>query len=70
MTKRDRLRQEARKQRLQEESIIDHLVRNFSGPRSASEGDPSDRRRADSIGFIYGQVARRWSSSQGGLPTF
>jgi hypothetical protein len=68
MTKRDRLRQEARKQRLQEEAIIDHLVRNFSGPRSGSEGEPADRRRADSIGFIYGQVARRWS--QGGLPTF
>ncbi len=69
MTNRDRLRQEARKQRLQEESIIDHLVRNFPGGRSkAVESDPlSDRPRSDA-GFIYGQVGRRWS--QGGLPTF
>jgi hypothetical protein len=70
MTKRDRLRHEARKQRLQEESIIDHLVRNFSGPRTVADGEPAERRRADSVGFIYGQVARRWNSSQGGLPTF
>jgi hypothetical protein len=70
MTKRDRLRQEARKQRLQEEAIIDHLVRNFTGSPRASEQEPAERRRADSVGFIYGQVARRWGSSQGGLPTF
>jgi hypothetical protein len=70
MTKRDRVRQEARKQRLQEEAIIEHLVRNFSGPRSSADGESGERRRADSIGFIYGQVGRRWSSSQGGLPTF
>jgi hypothetical protein len=71
MTKRDRLRQEARKQRLQEESIIDHLVRNFSGPQRPREGDSlGERRRADGPGFIYTQVGRRWNSSQGGLPTF
>jgi hypothetical protein len=69
MTNRDRLRQEARKQRMQEESIIDHLVRNFTGGRvKAAEADTlPDRPRSDA-GFIYGQVARRWSD--GGLPTF
>ena len=68
MTKRDRIRSEARKQRLQEQAIIDHLVRNFSGPRSASDGESIERRAVDGVDFIYGQVARRWS--QGGLPTF
>jgi hypothetical protein len=68
MTKRDRIRSEARKQRLQEQAIIDHLVRNFSGPRSVADGDSTERRSVDGVDFIYGQVARRWT--QGGLPTF
>jgi hypothetical protein len=62
MTRQDRLRKQARHQRLQDGSIIDHLARNF-GPLKAS----GSGRRIDGDAGLCEQFRKRWI---GGLPEF
>ena len=62
MTKQDRLRKQARHQRLQDRSIIEHLAKSFAGGQPSRPG-----RRIDADAGLCDQFRKRWS---GGLPQF
>jgi hypothetical protein len=62
MTKQDRLRKQARHQRLQDRSVIEHLAKNFAGGQPNRPG-----RRIDADAGLSDQFRKRWS---GGLPQF
>jgi hypothetical protein len=62
MTRQDRLRKQARHQRLQDGSVIEHLAKSFGGNKPSLAG-----RRIDSDAGLSEQFHKRWT---GGLPQF
>lgn len=62
MTRQDRLRKQARHQRMQDRSVIDHLAKNFGAGQPSRPG-----RRFDANSGLCEQFRKRWT---GGLPQF
>ena len=62
MTRQDRLRKQARHQRLQDSSIIDHLAKSFGVGQPNRPG-----RRIEADAGLSEQFRKRWT---GGLPQF
>lgn len=62
MTRQDRLRKQARHQRLQDRSVIDHLAKSFTSGQMEASG-----RRIDADAGLCEQFRKRWT---GGLPQF
>jgi hypothetical protein len=62
MTRQDRLRKQARHQRLHDHSVIDHLAKSFG-----SGQDDRPVRRLDADAGLCDQVRKQWT---GGLPQF
>jgi hypothetical protein len=62
MTRQDRLRKQARHQRLHDNSVIDHLAKSFGAGQ-----DDRPVRRLDADAGIFDQVPKQWT---GGLPQF
>jgi len=62
MTRQDRLRKQARHQRLQDRSVIEHLAKSFGGSQPSQAG-----RRIDADAGLSEQFRNRWT---GGLPQF
>jgi hypothetical protein len=62
MTRQDRLRKQARHQRLHDRSVIDHLAKSFSPSESSR---PARRHDADT--GLCEQFRKQWT---GGLPQF
>jgi hypothetical protein len=62
MTRQDRLRKQARHQRLHDNSVIDHLAKSFGAGQ-----DDRPVRRLDADAGICDQVRKQWT---GGLPQF
>lgn len=62
MTRQDRLRKQARHQRMHDRSIIDHLAKSFT----AGQADRPVRRHDSDTGLCE-QFRKRWT---GGLPQF
>lgn len=67
MRRQERLRNEAKRQRLQEQNLIEHLARNLvaGGGRGPTRPFEAGKER-----FLYNQIRRQWSSNDGGLPVF
>jgi hypothetical protein len=62
---RKQLREQERKQRDQERAMIEHLVRNFSHDREHLK-----HRVLESPIDFRGRLGKRWTTDQGGLPSF